>query len=52
MFFLFRLLDISIICEHIYRAELRQFLRFCVAHLSSVKQEIRTKFNFGHSCPK
>ena len=30
---------------------IKKFLKFCVAHLT-VKQEIRTKYNFGHACPK
>ena len=47
--FLFRLLDMSLICQHVHRLELR-FFQFCVAHLP-VKREIKTKFNFGHACP-
>ena len=41
----------SIRCEHVHRLELRNFFKFCVAHLP-VKPEIRTKFNFGHVCSK
>ena len=33
------------------KTRLHKFLKFCVAHLP-VKQEVRTKFNFGHACPK
>ena len=45
------LINMSIICEHVHGLELRRFLKLCVAHLP-VRREIRTKFNFGHVCPK
>ena len=42
--FLFRLLDMSMICQHVHRLELRKFVLFFVAHLP-VKRKIRTIFN-------
>ena len=44
--FLFWLLDMSIICQHVHRLELRKSFTFCIA------REIRTRFNFGLACPK
>ena len=35
--------------EHVHRLELREFKN--VAYLL-VKREIRTQFDFGHTCPK
>ena len=40
-----------VICHHVHRLELRNLFKVCVARLA-VKLEIRTRFNFGHACPK
>ena len=44
--FLFWLLYMAMICQHVHRLELRKFLTFCVARLP-----VKTRFNFKHAYP-